>query len=341
MSQSNPIIRSSMKILSGNIRGFRTNIGELTHNYVLKSHADIVFVSETFLDDQVPHNFATIPGYSPWHRNDRNDRGGGVALCYRAGTRLQILQEGVPDNLELILFRYFDATGDATLAFGCYRPPWQGTELTNFIRDNLDRLILKYKAKQVIIIGDLNPRSIQSNFDNFLTIHNLTNHVDFPTHVSGSSLDPVISDLCPSMIKCSPMGFVGTSDHTAILAEITFKKPRPEKFKRCLWKWETADWIGMNAYFRSMNWENALRGDAENKISALTTILHEAQSQFVPCIEYEQTTKDQPWFGPRCRAAAKAKYRAWRRYKQHPTRHNKARHCGAARHMQDVQDWSM
>ena len=42
-------------IVSANLRGFHTNVGELTHRFILPNNADIVFVCETFLDSSVPH----------------------------------------------------------------------------------------------------------------------------------------------------------------------------------------------------------------------------------------------------------------------------------------------
>lgn len=41
-------------IVSANLRGFHTNVGELTHSFAKVNNADIVFVSETFLDNNVP-----------------------------------------------------------------------------------------------------------------------------------------------------------------------------------------------------------------------------------------------------------------------------------------------
>ena len=136
------------------------------------------------------------------------------------------------------------------------------------------------------------------------------------------------------------MGYVGSSDHIAVLAEISFKKPRPEKFKRQLWMWRDADWPGMSEYLNSINWEIELQGDIEGQVSNVTNVIMQAQWRFVPSKEHEQCTSDQPWFGPRCRAAAKAKHQAWRRLKRHPSDHNKQRHREATRDMQDVQEWA-
>ena len=331
----------TIKILSSNVRGFRTNIGELTHNFVLKEKIDIVFVSETFLGESIPHNFGTIPGYSRWHRRDRNEDGGGIALCFKKGTRVQILDEDIPLNLELIIFRYFDAGGNATLGIGCYRPPSQGTYIFNFIRENLDSLIQKWKTKNVIIIGDLNPRSVQGCFNEFLHSLNLTNHVKFPTHIAGSMLDPVISDITPSNISCSSLGKVGTSDHFGVLAEIKFHKPRPESFTRMLWKWDRADWAGLKYHLSNKDWEFELQGTIDDQVSKLNEIISTAQAEYVPSTTHVQRTSDLPWFGPRCRIAASAKYRAWKRLKAHPSERNKQLHREAARDMEETQTWAM
>ena len=265
---------STIKFLSANIRGFRTNLGELTHNFVLKKNIDIVFVSETFLGDSIPPNFGTIPGYSRWHRRDRNEDGGGVALCFKNGTRVQILEEIIPEDLEVILFRVFDASGKPILGIGCYRPPSQGPGILHFLRDNLDRLLLKWKCKNFIIIGDLIPRNVLMTFNDFMNSLNLMNHVNFPTHIAGSMLDPVLSDLPSRVVKCSSLGQVGSSDHFGVLAEVLFNKPKYETFTRVLWQWSKADWIGLKRHLGEVNWDSILLGTLDEQVSKLNeTIL--------------------------------------------------------------------
>lgn len=51
-----------------------------------------------------------------------------------------------------------------------------------------------------------------------LTLHGLNNHVDFPTHITGSSLDPVISDFLERTVSCCSKGAVGSLDHYAIFS---------------------------------------------------------------------------------------------------------------------------
>ncbi|KAG0725267.1 Retrovirus-related Pol polyprotein from type-1 retrotransposable element R1 2 [Chionoecetes opilio] len=53
---------AGLKILSANVRGFRTNVGELTHT-VLRNKADVVVAVETFLTDECVTSWDRIPGY--------------------------------------------------------------------------------------------------------------------------------------------------------------------------------------------------------------------------------------------------------------------------------------
>ncbi|KAK3878629.1 hypothetical protein Pcinc_016760 [Petrolisthes cinctipes] len=63
--------RHQLKILSANVRGLRTNIGDLTHNCVLRHSIDIVVVTETWLNSEVEPTFGKICGYTNWTRRDR------------------------------------------------------------------------------------------------------------------------------------------------------------------------------------------------------------------------------------------------------------------------------
>lgn len=71
--------RKEMKMLSANLRGFATNLGDFTHSFINKNTPDIIIAVETFLNQDFPANFGKLPGYSNWTRRDRQGRqGGGV-----------------------------------------------------------------------------------------------------------------------------------------------------------------------------------------------------------------------------------------------------------------------
>ena len=173
---------SELRILSANIRGFHTNVGELTHQFITKHKVDIAFVEETFLDGTVSPNYGKIPGYTSWHRKDRHTQGGGVALCFKKNLHIQLIDYPTPDNLEMLIFKYIDRDLGTILCCGCYRPPTQGPQLLEFLMENLDLLVKANNCKYVLLFGDLNQHRVQTVFDDLLAVYDLQNYVNFPTH---------------------------------------------------------------------------------------------------------------------------------------------------------------
>ena len=168
---------SSLRVLSCNLRGFRTNVGELTHTFVLKHHVDVVVTVETFLDDSCVTTCDRIPGYSHWARRDRHGgRGGGIAVCHRDGLQIETLPIDVPDVLEILFLRIILADRSAVLLCAAYRPQWQGSAPLTYLTDHLDDIMAAHNCQNVVIVGDLNQHLVMRAFTE------LHNHVDFPTH---------------------------------------------------------------------------------------------------------------------------------------------------------------
>ena len=89
--------RNQLSILSANVRGLQTNIGDLINSHVIPHTPDIVATVETFLNDTIPQNFGQINGYSRWHRRDREQGTfGGVAVCFNKTLSIQQLDVTLP-----------------------------------------------------------------------------------------------------------------------------------------------------------------------------------------------------------------------------------------------------
>lgn len=110
-------------------------------------------------------------------------------------------------------------------------------------------------------------------FDNLLTVFGMHIHVNFLTHISGSSLDPVLSDFPESLVQCSALGNVGTSDHTAILTTIQTALMQDEGVSRVIRQWDKGNWEGIKP-LNSTNWKDILTGSVEKQ-----TKLHQPHSQ--------------------------------------------------------------
>lgn len=330
-----------LSIISANVRGFQTNVGDLTHSFVIPKRADIVATVETFLNATVPENYGQISGYSKWFRKDRSTGNfGGIAVCFRKGLHVQPLAVDLPDHLELSFFRLWINMNEAVLFCICYRPQWQGSEPVVYLQNNLDDILHRFLCKRVILVGDMNQHLVARPFEELLTVYGLRNHVDFPTHISGSSLDPVITDLPEDIVSCHALGTVGSSDHYAIYTKINMETSRDKAVTRTIWMWDKGDWKGFRKALNAVDWNNTLAGDINDKVECFTNLIIALLYKYIPYKMYKVKPGDQPWFGYNCRVAAEAKKKAWIRYRNNPTRHNKDLHLNTCKEMKQVQKWA-
>lgn len=51
-----------LTVVSTNVRGLCTNVDDLSHNFMLRQNADVVAVTETWLNDEVERTFGRISG---------------------------------------------------------------------------------------------------------------------------------------------------------------------------------------------------------------------------------------------------------------------------------------
>ena len=213
----------------------------------------------------------------------------------------------------------------------------QGGEPLHSLATNLDSLLIQHSCKHLVIVGDLNQHLVQKQFDELLTVFGLTNHVNFSTHILGSSLDPVITDLPGSMVTCRPLTTVGSSDHLAVLTNIKMTIDHNEGVTRTNWLWDKGNWTALKTALGSIDWADVLVGDINTQVENFTKTLLSLQSKYVPSQTYKSKPGDQPWFGFQCRRAADRKSKAWLQYKSSPTARNKDLHKMACKRMEKVQ----
>lgn len=297
---------------------------------------------ETFLDETVEPAFAKIPGYSNWIRRDRQGmRGGGIAVCYKENMLVQTLPVQIPSCMEMLFFRITLDNDEALLLIAMYRPQWQGADPLRYLTNHLDIIMEIHNCQNIMIVGDLNQHLVQAAFDELTVVHGLNNYVDFPTHIRGGSLDPVLTDLSGGTVECQPLDYVGTSDHLAVLSHVHITAALDECSQREIWLWDYADWISMREKLRDTDWASLLTGNVNQDTEKLTSYIRSLQQEHVPSRVYGTRPTDQPWFGYRCRVAADSKYKAWVRLKRHPTWRNKVLHKEACKNMKCTVKWAI
>ncbi|KAG0727704.1 hypothetical protein GWK47_034100 [Chionoecetes opilio] len=186
----------TLKIISANVRGLRTNIGDLTHNCVLRHSADVVVATETWLNNEVEPTFGKIRCYTQWNRRDSPERaGGGVAVCFKEGVQAQHLDVVPPPHMEVMFFRVVLADRSAILLCAMYRPPRQRPASLQYLTEALDDLMLEHRCRHVLVVGDLNHHLEQHVYESLLTVQCLRDHVTFPTHERGEGGHWTLSSL--------------------------------------------------------------------------------------------------------------------------------------------------
>ncbi|KAK8396061.1 hypothetical protein O3P69_005273 [Scylla paramamosain] len=143
-----------------------------------------------------------------------------------------------PSNmLEVMFFRVVLANHSALLLCAMYRPPWQGHDSLLYLKEALDVLLVTHRCQHILLVGDLNHHLERDAYENLLTVQGLKDHVTFPIHERGGTLDPVISDLEEDTLNCHQLGLVGSSDHHAVLTQVDMGVARDEATTRTVWLW--------------------------------------------------------------------------------------------------------
>lgn len=184
---------------------------------------DFAILTETWYSDEKEHQYKTSDlnqnGYKISVANRQNRGGGGVALTCRSGVNSRKLLAGNKPTFEFGLWQL--VFKNITInCIGIYRL-WSATP-TQFVSEFcqfLEDVIPKYS--NLLLMGDFNlhindDSNAVADFHNCLYALGLLQHVDFPTHIHGQSLDLVITESSNGvdLISCEPGPFL--SDHCAV-----------------------------------------------------------------------------------------------------------------------------
>lgn len=221
-----------------NIRGLSNtrNFDELKLN-VLSQKPVYVFVSETFLNSEIPDATVSIPGYSTI-RKDRSSFAGGLLIYYDI-LRANITRLPTYDNheYETLWIKLAHNNNDFITCFA-YRPPNTDMSLLQHIEESMDSYRMTFNAA-FLCIGDFNCHNSRwdphdrddqhaAQLNSFCDRMSLTQLVRSPTRYPDgaighpSLLDIVLCSAPQTLQQVAVMAPVGRSDH-AVLA-LTFSE---------------------------------------------------------------------------------------------------------------------
>ena len=325
---------------------FHPNRSTYIDDIIHTNNTDIFALSETWHNpiSTTPAQLisATPPGFQLFstprssvlsHNLARNTppSGGGVAFLCRdllSPTSFQL-----PDyhSFEAISIRLANITPQLTI-FNIYRPPntsSYSSPFSTFLDELSSLLTLACTCTNFVITGDFNIHcnnlsdSQATQFLSLLDDFNLIQHVNFPTHIDGNTLDLLITSTSypPTSVSCLP----GTpSDHYAILS--TFNTPLPPAPKPATRSFRRINSINIPDFISDLSTSDLISApphDLANLVHCYNSTLTNLLDKHAPLItKTVQSPKSNPWFSPGLKALKRIRRNLERRWKSLPSAAN-------------------
>ena len=282
------------------------------HDFILDNSLEILTLTETWLSPDTPSltlNSLTPPNFHLIHKPRLTGRGGGLAVIYRSYLKIKELSIPSYSSFESLCFNL--TLPSKSLSFlTVYRPPSSSlssfcTEFSNLLAD------LCSQPSDLLILGDFNIHldnpSLQgtNSFLNIIDSFDLKQHVNFPTHESGHTLDLLISRSSSSLINNIYPSFPALSDHDAVLATLSVSvKDRPARMTKTIRPIRSIDPVSFSNDILSSDLYKATPATLSEYlhvfISTLTSLLNKhAPSRTITC----SASPSKPFITPEIRAA--------------------------------------
>jgi Reverse transcriptase (RNA-dependent DNA polymerase)/Endonuclease-reverse transcriptase len=291
---------------------------------------DIVAITETWLNKDIPSTLFTDLNVYTCYRKDRFSRGGGVCLLIKKIPNLTVTQVVLPDKYsELELLSIDICACKDVLPFRivvAYRPP-------DYSSDQNDLLIsaLQFIANdngRLCLIGDLNlpafnwdyfqypSAKLYNSFADFICSEGLTQLVEEPTR-GDSILDLILCNdaLCCDEVEVLPP--ISTSDHNTVSFKLSLSLP-PQKQSCCVStrrNFSKANWPGLQWFLHSVDWHLVCANcrDPTEIWDNFLTIVQDAIDQFVPTFNLTKHTSAPKLYPRAIRKLLSVKRAVWKR----------------------------
>ena len=264
--------------------------------YISDSHFDLIAITETWLsDDDLSISSQLTPNKFTLIQHNRSKIGGGVALLYNSN--LTVINTSIHSltSCQVISCRIKCSTQFHFTLILIYRPPH--SNIQTFITE-LRQITSLISSPNTLLLGDfnihVNTPSSTPNFHQLIYEHSLTQHVSFPTHIHGNTLELIITPSDSTIISNIYRDLL-ISDHYAICFSLAFPIPHiPTQFT------QYRKITSINALSFSNHIITSLSTSTSNfpiHIDCLNHNLKLALDLFAPlCVRKSHTKPWSPWF---------------------------------------------
>ena len=214
-----------------NCRSIRNRI-DFINDIIYTQNIDIAVLTETWLneDDQAVISSITLNNFNFYHTpRITSTHGGGIGIITRKPIKLISKSHGNYKTFDSIhcCLNITDSKHIDIIAL--YRPPHHN--IHPFLNEFID-LSLNIHTKNIVVLGDFNVllysgKQTAKLMVDTLNMLNLKQHVDFPTHTGGNTLDLIISPTDSNMISNPIRGSLIT-DHYSLNFQIKSSRNIPD-----------------------------------------------------------------------------------------------------------------
>ena len=329
---------------------------------ISSSHPDVIAITETHLNDNIPDSVIHIDGYNVY-RCDRTARHhGGVAIYIKCNLTAHVSSTSSDPSGEWeSLWCTVSLTNNSSLNVGCiYRIPSPAyPDHWSRLLSSLNHHFTSDPHSLSVCLGDFNfpaidwttmttkdpALSASHEFLDFLLDHNLHQHVNSPTrHRRGqksSLLDLVVTTPALNITAINHYAPIGRSDHDTLCFTIDIDYST-KTTNRPTYNFKKADYTMINEIISSIDWDYELQNaDVDTQLSILSGLLQDIIQTFVPLAKSTQPNKP-PWSTPVLRTFINKKKRLYRNLRGNPTPSNMAKFQEAReeaiQHIQQARD---
>lgn len=322
---NNSTKQKNFKIGHLNARSLSTGFDHFS-NLVLENNFDILCVSETWLNANIPTHIINIPGFN-FVRKDRNGRGGGIGVYVKNEIKYTSVFANfcTIDGIEYMCTEI--KTGNSNLLLcTIYRTPGNNCNVfIEFLDDFLSYVAPQYE--NILLLGDIN---VDHSFDNpvseCMLSYDFTQVISEPTRITQTSqkiLDVIYFNNTDLLSRSGTLNADLISDHRMIFCEINLavQKSRPK-----IITYRNFSNFRLEDFLKDLNniqWDNIfyLR-NIDLKLDFLTENILSLFNKHSPFVTSRITKPYSPWLTDTIRQMMKERDKALSQYKKDKTIEN-------------------
>ena len=338
ISNGSPICTDNFIVVHYNINSILApdRLDQLT-DYCRILKIDVLIITESKLDETIPTNLITIPGYHEPIRHDRevNGRYGGGVLMYIADNLVYQQKQNLQSTYYEHIWTDVRLNGNVFAINAFYRPPNESHDDHQLFIDTAEEILTNLSnysaANYKIIASDLNygncyckcpiltPKPLDSVAPDLFASYGFHQLIDIPTRTTETTISLI--DLFyinnPDNVICHGT-LPSIADHDGTLASFNLKSKKKTQKTKTIYDYKNADIDGLTKYFKAFDFANAVFNQPIiNQADIYSNILKQAFTKFVPCKTVVIRPADMAWCNTYTRLLLRKKNRNYQLFKKY------------------------